>query len=33
MIEVFKILNGFYDTGVAPILLRNYMIQEHVEMI
>ena len=24
MIEVFKILNGFYDTGVAPILLRNY---------
>ena len=24
MIEVFKILNGFYDDSVAPVLLRNY---------
>ena len=24
MIEVFKILNGFYDASVAPILPRNY---------
>src|SRR5579872_7451475 len=24
MIEVFKISNGFYDTNVAPILMRNY---------
>lgn len=24
MIEVFKILNGFYDASVSPILLRNY---------
>ena len=24
MIEVFKILNGFYDASVAPILIRNY---------
>src|SRR5579864_2642885 len=24
MIEVFNILNGFYDTSVAPILVRNY---------
>ena len=24
MIEVFKILNGFYNASVAPILPRNY---------
>ena len=24
MIEVFNILNGFYDTSVAPILMHNY---------
>jgi ribonucleases P/MRP protein subunit RPP40 len=24
MIEVFKILNGYYDASVAPSLLRNY---------
>lgn len=24
MIEVFKILNGFYDNSVAPVLLRNH---------
>lgn len=23
MIEVFKILNGFYDSNVVPILVRN----------
>jgi len=27
MIEVFKIFNGFYDTSVAPILMRNYDIR------
>ena len=24
MIEVFNILNGFYDASVVPTLLRNY---------